>query len=166
MERSPSVDPIMIYLAGRIDGVDRREAIAWREEVGELAISKICFFSPAHAFFGTSADNFPAVEYSNRMMIANCCHGVLANLQEGLAFGTIREIEFARTHDRPVAVVGDIGGSLMAHDLIMSETLEDGVADLVRVIADKRQQIPTIFGYPLTQLRPMTEDELDEGDQQ
>jgi hypothetical protein len=105
------------------------------------------FFSPAHAFIGTTKTNFPAVDFINRNVIARS-HGVLVNAPDVSKFGTIREIEFARSQNLPVAVTGDLGPSLMAYDLMVSDSLEGALLDLVAKIAVIQNTPPMMFGLP------------------
>jgi hypothetical protein len=133
--------PIVIYLAGAIDSVTTEEAQAWREAVGEQAKGMICFFSPAHAYFGASKDTAWGIDRINRAVILGC-DGVLANLAQGPAFGTIREIEVARQQRTPVVIVdpgGEYEDSLMTYDMAREESLESGLTKLLEKIAATRE---------------------------
>lgn len=145
------VKATMLYLAGPIDGVDSQEARGWRAEVGAMVDgSAVLLFDPSTAWHGTGEFTAKSLDYFNRHMIS-LCDGVLANLSgTGRGFGTIREIEFGRLHDKPVAVVtGDEPlESLLQHDLLTASTLEGGLEILLGKIADIRNQPPSIFGFP------------------
>lgn len=105
---------MLVYLAGPVDGVQRQEALDWREGVSQrLNRTGISTFSPAHAFsvvyFG---DNSPsnkatarAVTEINRYAI-NQSSVVLAYLpKDRITIGTIREIEYAVSIGKPVVAL-------------------------------------------------------------
>jgi nucleoside 2-deoxyribosyltransferase len=75
------------------------------------------------------------VEYVNRQVLS-VCDGVLVNLRNrAAAFGTIREVEFAKLQQKPVVVVSkDPVMSLSAYDLFQEDTMERGLARLVEVV--------------------------------
>lgn len=142
-------NPVAIYLAGPIDGISREDAVGWRREIAEL-YPEVLFYNPAEAYLNVGQGTVPALERYNRVAIC-LSDGVLANLAgPGQAFGTIREIEYASQHpnsNKPVAVAGRVD-SLMQADLIVRETLEDALVDLLAQVADGRQA----FQHPLAQL--------------
>ena len=105
---------MLVYLAGPIDGVQRQEALDWREDVSQrLNQVDISTFSPAHAFSvaysgGNSLLNkvtAQAVIEINRCAI-NQSSVVLAYLpKDRITIGTIREIEYAVSIGKPVVVL-------------------------------------------------------------
>lgn len=133
---------IIIYLAGPIDDIDREEAREWREQVGDQFGSGTLLYSPAHAFVNAHYINARAIEFVNRLVLQNC-DGVLANLSgSGRAFGTIREIEFARLHGKPVAVVADV--SMNVHfstfDLMLAPSFDKACDLLLKAIGEVRER--------------------------
>ncbi len=105
---------MLVYLAGPIDGVQRQEALGWREEVSQrLNQAGISTFSPAHAFSVVYlSSNVPpnkaaarAVTEINRYAISRSSV-VLAYLpKDRTTVGTIREIEYAVSIGKPVVVL-------------------------------------------------------------
>ena len=105
---------MLVYLAGPIDGVQRQEALDWRENVSQhLNQVGVSTFSPAHAFFmvyfgGNSPLNKAtarAVTKINRYAIRQSSV-VLAYLpKDHITIGTIREIEYAVSIGKPVVVL-------------------------------------------------------------
>jgi len=104
---------MLVYLAGPIDGVQRQEALDWREEVSQrLNQAGISTFSPAHAFsvayLSSSVPSSKAVARAvteiNRYAISQSSV-VLAYLpKDRTTVGTIREIEYAVSIGKPVVV--------------------------------------------------------------
>jgi len=105
---------MLVYLAGPVDGVQRQEALDWRENVSQrLNQADISTFSPAHAFSvvysgGNSLPNkvtARAVTEINRYAISQSSV-VLAYLpKDRTTIGTIREIEYAVSIGKPVVVL-------------------------------------------------------------
>jgi nucleoside 2-deoxyribosyltransferase len=105
---------MLVYLAGPVDGVQRQEALDWREDMSQrLNQAGISTFSPAHAFSvvhfgGNSPSNKAtarAVTEINRYAI-NQSSVVLAYLpKDRITIGTIREIEYAVSIGKPVVVL-------------------------------------------------------------
>lgn len=105
---------MLVYLAGPIDGVQRKEALGWREGVSRhLNRAGISTFSPAHAFSVAYFDNNSllnkatarAVTGINRYAI-NKSSVVLAYLpKDRITIGTIREIEYTISIGKPVVVL-------------------------------------------------------------
>src|SRR5690606_27011016 len=105
---------MLVYLAGPIDGVQRQEALDWREDVSQrLNQAGISTFSPAHAFsvvyFGgnnpSNEATARAVTKINRYAIGQSSV-VLAYLpKDRITIGTIREIEYAVSIGKPVVVL-------------------------------------------------------------
>lgn len=142
-------NPTMVYLAGPMDDVGDLEARKWRESVILYAPVGVAFYSPAHAYMNVSTANFSKVDRANRCAIAHVCDGMLVNLAgPGRGFGTIREIEFARMHNKPVAVAGELA-SMMKDDLLIASNLEDALALLLEEIhMDRNEPSPLerLFG--------------------
>ena len=106
---------MLVYLAGPVDGVQRKEALDWREDVSQCLNHRagISTFSPAHAFSvvysgGNSPSNKAtarAVTKINRYAISQSSV-VLAYLpKDRITIGTIREIEYAISIGKPVVVL-------------------------------------------------------------
>ncbi len=105
---------MLVYLAGPVDGVQRQEALDWREDMSQrLNQAGISTFSPAHAFSvmhfgGNSPSNkatAQAVTEINRYAISQSSV-VLAYLpKDRTTIGTIREIEYAVSIGKPVVVL-------------------------------------------------------------
>lgn len=105
---------MLVYLAGPIDGVQRQEALNWREDVSQrLNQVGVSTFSPAHAFsvvyFGGDSPSNKAVARAvteiNRYAISQSSV-VLAYLpKDRITIGTIREIEYAISIGKPVVVL-------------------------------------------------------------
>lgn len=130
----------LVYLAGPIDGITTGEAANWRQQTGRtLAHYGVATFDPYgayHLVLPASYDIAHAVGVINRFAIEQC-QAVLVNLSgRGRSIGTLREIEFARAHNKRVIVVLPNGTpSLEAHDLEVVDTLADAIAALVGVDA-------------------------------
>ena len=105
---------MLVYLAGPVDGVQRKEALDWRENVSQrLNQAGISTFSPAHAFsvVYSGGDSLPnkatarAVTEINRYVIRQSSV-VLAYLpKDRTTIGTIREIEYAISIGKPVVAL-------------------------------------------------------------
>jgi nucleoside 2-deoxyribosyltransferase len=105
---------MLVYLAGPVDGVQRQEALAWREDVSQrLNRVGVSTFSPAHAFsvvcFGGNRSSNKAtaraVTEINRHAISQSSV-VLAYLpKDYITIGTIREIEYAVSIGKPVVTL-------------------------------------------------------------
>lgn len=105
---------MLVYLAGPVDGVQRQEALNWREDVSKrLNKAGVSTFSPAHAFsvayFGGNGPSNKAtaraVTEINRYAISQSSV-VLAYLpKDRTTIGTIREIEYAVSIGKPVVVL-------------------------------------------------------------
>lgn len=123
----------LIYLAGPLDGLSI-DGTTWYDEFETLCPDDVVGFMPGRAFIG-AAENPSGMDAANRAVI-RASHGVLANLSgPGRAFGTIREIEFAKSLGVPVIVVGDVASSLMAYDVIQTPDLQSAVAYLTSLTA-------------------------------
>jgi nucleoside 2-deoxyribosyltransferase len=105
---------MLVYLAGPVDGVQRKEALDWREDVSQyLNRAGISTFSPAHAFsvvyFGGNGPSHKVTAQTvteiNRYAISQSSV-VLAYLpKDRITIGTIREIEYAISIGKPVVVL-------------------------------------------------------------
>ncbi len=147
------IAPMLFYLAGAIDGVTERDAKEWREHMETIAPTAVVFFSPAHAFVGSVGHaTARAVDHANRHIIAHVSDGVIANLTgPGMKFGTVREIEFAKMHSKPVAcVVGDDPlVSLLAHDVHQCQTFDEALEWLMTEANRSRSQVHHPLGMIL-----------------
>lgn len=152
---SRDIQPIMIYLAGPIDDITINQARTWREEAGLDLPTGVVLFSPAHAYQGeVSEATAPKVDYINRVNIA-FCDGMIANLSgPGRGFGTVREIEFARSRNKPVVVIDSIDHivSMMAHDLHLVKNFDAALTSILQSIQEGRN--PQVLMVPLPFLQP------------
>jgi hypothetical protein len=161
---SNSPKPILIYLAGPIDDVAPGIAKSWREDTALMFGENVVYFSPAHACLNITEVNFRAADFINRLVIDHC-HGLLANFEGGEGFGTIREIEHARRSGTPVVILdpkGRFKRSMMTFDVEVCETVDEGMTRLLEIIAEVRNEPPTLMGIPVAQLRPMTDEEMED----
>jgi hypothetical protein len=102
--------------------------------------SDLVFFNPVTAWLNANMANAAEIDRCNRAVIC-ISDGVLANLGgPGMGFGTIREIEFARSQGLPVAVVQGENTihSLCKHDVLVADTLEEGLGMLRAEISNRR----------------------------
>jgi hypothetical protein len=107
---------MLAYLAGPLDGVSHEDGREWYKKLEALAPPGWVLYLPGHAFASPASDAI-ATDAANRSVIVHAASVVIANLSgPGRGFGTIREIEFARQHGRPVVVIGELD-SLLAHDV-------------------------------------------------
>ncbi len=136
-----------LYLAGPIEGVSLDDATGWRLRAAEIAPAGCLLFDPVLAWHGVSQATASAVSYGDRVTIAHC-DGVLAYLAgPGRAFGTIREIEWARSHGKPVAVVvgDDPLLSAFAHDVSQHRTLDEALDALLAAIREHQDRPVGMF---------------------
>jgi hypothetical protein len=145
----PTIKPIAIYLAGPMydhtGDYRSKDAMLWRDVLGDQAPAGVLFISPAHAFFGASPITAPILDRVERHMIV-ACHALLANLTDPApAFGTIRDIEFAKGHGMPVAIASD-SKSLMTHDLIVKPTVDEALTALLEEIHGNRKRPAMMMG--------------------
>lgn len=143
----------LVYLAGPIDGIEPAQAMAWRNAVADLLLEEhgIGSYSPAHAFVlppvnsvhpgspqaTISADNCSKVVAANRSTL-RLCDGMFVNLSgPGRAFGTIREIEYARICPLPVVIWGPdaLRHSIEAFDCAVVSDMEEAVGVMARAVA-------------------------------
>ena len=136
---------MLVYLAGPIDGVQRQEALDWREDVSQrLNQADISTFSPAHAFSvvysgGNSLPNkvtAQAVTKINRSAIRQSSV-VLAYLpKDRITIGTIREIEYAVSIGKPVVALverTDIS-FLSLYDIIQVSDWDEAVGAVIEAL--------------------------------
>lgn len=123
----------MVYLAGPIDDVDMSEAVGWRARlVSLLRQHNISCFNPVGACFIADVPSVAEKVVSIDRFAIFQCDAVIAYLAgEGRAFGTIREIEFARSMGKKVIVVVDSLASAFSHDVEVVPTLEVAVQELL-----------------------------------
>lgn len=136
-----------IYLAGPIDDIPEPEARRWRNELALGAPTGCLFFNPTTAWSGASQMTAQALDYGNRVAIV-AADGLLANLSgPGWGFGTIREIEFARSQKKPVAVaLGDRDPvSLLLHDVAVAVDVDAALGSLVEMIRRNQDKPPALF---------------------
>jgi len=121
--------PRYVYLAGPINGITVTEGKTWRDTVawtlGEFGIGS---FSPI------GANNIGDLKRTSKIIVnidkfaISQCDLVLVNLSgPGRAFGTIREIEYARTLNKRVIVIGSGLTSAFAYDVEVVETFDDAL---------------------------------------
>lgn len=124
----------IIYLAGPVDVLHQdHPGENWREMATDMLLAhNLASFNPIYAY-GYLDNNVPelvksAIAKANRSMIENS-FGMLAVLDTGLSFGTIREIEYAKMNDITVHVVSrrDLTPHFESHDLLIFSTLKEAV---------------------------------------
>jgi nucleoside 2-deoxyribosyltransferase len=136
---------MLVYLAGPVDGVKRKEALDWREDVSQhLNRAGISTFSPAHAFsvvYFSGNSSFHKVTARtvteiNRYVISQSSV-VLAYLpKDRITIGTIREIEYAISIGKPVVVLiehTDIS-FLSLYDTIQVSDWDEAVGAVIEVL--------------------------------
>lgn len=130
-------DQALVYAAGPIEEA-AEDARDWYTEVP--LPPGIALFCPWLAFRGDDYTSARTIERANRTMLMTA-DGVLANLRDrATAFGTIREIEFARLNNKPVVVVCPSPiMSLSAHDIYQEVDLVRGIERLAEVIKSRRE---------------------------
>ncbi len=136
---------MLVYLAGPIDGVQRQEALDWREDVSQrLNQAGASTFSPAHAFSvvyfgGNSPSNkvtARTVTGINRYAI-NQSSVVLVYLpKDRITIGTIREIEYAVSIGKPVVVLVERTDVpfLSLYDTIQVSDWDEAVGAVIEVL--------------------------------
>ena len=120
---------IMVYLAGPIDDIDIQDAKSWRELMARQLWTKgISTFNPATAYHLNLDRNTEFI--SERLISINKkaieeCDLLVANLSgKGRGFGTIREIEYAKSLGKEVIIIGNLK-SLSAFDCLVFENVLD-----------------------------------------
>jgi len=109
------------------------EAVGWRARlVSLLRQHNISCFNPVGAYFIADVPSVAEKVVSIDRFAIFQCDAVIAYLAgEGRAFGTIREIEFARSMGKKVIVVVDSLASAFSHDVEVVPTLEVAVQELL-----------------------------------
>ena len=137
---------MLVYLAGPVDGVQRQEALDWREDVSQrLNQAGVSTFSPAHAFsvvyfIGSNSPSNKAtaraVTEINRYAIS-LSSVVLAYLpKDRTTIGTIREIEYAVSIGKPVVVLVECTDIpfLSLYDTIQVSDWDEAVGAVIEVL--------------------------------
>lgn len=136
---------MLVYLAGPVDGVQRQEALDWREDVSRrLNRAGISTFSPAHAFSVVYFNNNSpsdkvtarAVTEINKYAIGQSSV-VLAYLpKDRITIGTIREIEYAVSIGKPVVVLVEHTGVsfLSLYDTIQVSNWDEAVDTVIETL--------------------------------
>lgn len=136
------IRPIAIYLAGPIDDITVDDALGWRHQIAK-DYAEVLFYSPIGPWLNARRSNASIIDVGNRRSLLTC-HGTLANLSGvGYGFGTMREIEFATAHDRPVAIVTDgriNDATLMTHDIEVFMSTDEAMQRLLEKIGDDLRQ--------------------------
>jgi nucleoside 2-deoxyribosyltransferase len=153
----PKARAVLVYLAGPIDDVTDAQARTWREDAATEVSTGLLLFSPFHAFVGTcNPHTIMAADAVNRLVIQSC-DALIAKLDgPGRAFGTIREIEYAKLHQKHVVcVVGDQPlESLLTYDVCMATTIGEAIEHILekkmheRQVEDRFAQMFTLPGVP------------------
>lgn len=126
--------PKMVYLGGPVDDVPKDEAQGWRTVVADTLMSYgVPSFNPMSPYVG-DVNKLRGAAFEicsiNRFAIAKS-DVVLANLTgKGMAFGTIREIEYAVSIGKRVVVAGPVV-SLFGHDVEIVDTLGEAIVKIV-----------------------------------
>lgn len=111
----------LVYVAGPIDDVEGADRTWWRDSLQHiLKEAGVAAYNPLGAFF-QDADSLKAnaalVCQINRAALFACDAMIVYLGGKGRAFGTIREVEFARAQGKPVFVICDGLKSLEANDV-------------------------------------------------
>lgn len=121
-----------VYLAGSIDAVSVDTARNWRYAVSEqLSQYGISTFNPATAFTSAHRTSAEKITTINRHVIS--ISDIVLVKYSGGEFGTIREIEYAKSIGKTV-IVADVNKSIVSfesHDLIIVGTMEEAVSLIV-----------------------------------
>lgn len=132
-EGSWALLPKLVYLAGPIDGISVPDAVMWRNEVTEkLTKHGISTFSPPHAF---NVGDFAVAKQVYEICKITIYNSdlILAYLDgPGMAFGTIREIEYARSLDKRVIVVSSKLNSLFSYDVEVVSSIETAIGVITK----------------------------------
>lgn len=149
------LQPLMVYLAGPVDGITEAEARDWRADVAS-DYPNVLFFLPDTAFANVNRTNAQLMNHMNHHAI-NCSHATLANLSgPGTGFGTVREIEFAAARGRFVVVVDELGRldkTILVHDLTVVKSMDEGMHKILEWHAEMANQPAMFMGIPMTQFR-------------
>lgn len=129
---------LLVYLAGPIDDISTDQARSWRASLAAVlnSLGHVAFDPSAPWLIGRDqlADGAAAIDLGNRQVIRRSA-AVIANLAgPGRGWGTIREIEFARSLGIPVLAIvpDDLPTTVALHDLevLPVETDSDWVSQL------------------------------------
>ena len=133
-EQARSRGVLLIYLAGALDGVSYSDGRDWYGVAATSAFPGAVLYCPGCAFLLQDAKGMDA---ANRAVI-RVADAVLANLSgPGKALGTCREIEFARSQEKPVVVVSERLESLLAYDLVVVASFEEAWERLTQTRASR-----------------------------
>lgn len=115
----------MAFLSGPIDDVAEHEAQTWREALGRHLLRKgVNTFDPSRAFNIANGLSSEAVIAINKEAIRQS-DIIIVNLSgNGRAFGTIREIEYAKSLNKHVVIVGEIV-SLAGYDCVILPSIRE-----------------------------------------
>lgn len=115
----------MVFLSGPIDDISMDEASRWRDTLArQLDKLNVNVYDPARAFRINTKLSSEAVIKINKTAI-EASDLLIANLSgEGRGFGTIREIEYAKSLNKQVIIIGDIV-SLSAYDCIIVNDMKE-----------------------------------------
>ena len=125
---------ISVYVGGPIDRADETEADAWRQRLQDLmraSPQKYLAFDPRSSFcianFGEDLEqcDCEAITRTNRTFLGLADYALFYLGGASPAFGTIREIEYAKARKVPVVVVAfDLTRVVEAHDLVVVRSLQ------------------------------------------
>lgn len=125
----------VVYLAGPIDAVSRPDAMGWRDQVaGLLSREDITSYNPCAAFVNGHLDTAEAIDRVNRVAIQSCDAVIARFTDKAPSVGTPREIEFARSLNKPVVVWADnekFKRHLAAFDVEVTYSAEGAVRKLL-----------------------------------
>lgn len=126
--------PKMVYLAGPVDGIPEEDALIWRAETAKaLGLYGVNVYNPMGPYLYNTGDmRISAKEICEICRYAiNKSDVVLVNLTgKGKAFGTIREIEYAKSIGKRVVVAGDVV-SLFGYDVEIVGNLGEAIVKIV-----------------------------------
>lgn len=128
---------MLCYLAGPIDDVAEPEATGWRSAARtSLSNRGIFTYDPVLAFMAEidrdrDVQTAATIVEINKSVISKVDIVLVNLLGPGRAFGTIREIEFAKTEGLPVVVACNNLISLAAYDVSIVDTLKEAIEYII-----------------------------------
>lgn len=138
--RSGAITPgiTRVYLAGPVDTVSRETATSWRELVAKVLTDHgiICYL-PNLPWRGFSSCSSLWQEHAQWIDTVNRCaiheaDAVFANMHR-VTIGTTREIEFARSINKPVfAVLREEKRIVCTHDIYLFKSIHSALSELVK----------------------------------
>lgn len=138
-ETEPEEYNRLVYLAGPIDNVTGKQAKKWRRVATKrLVASGLGVFNPANAVVNGNSSRQAVHRVCREAVLASGV--VLAYLPDDYrAFGTIREIEFARANGIAVVIASPwVSNSVFSEDVLVLPELDDAIGVIIAALADVR----------------------------